>query len=641
MFYKFNYKVFSYFVIFLIFFPILTFGQFLTKDSSNFNNYIYSDNLFNTNFLKQLNTYSLNTNLVYSFKKGALFTGIYDKYNSSIYKSSVNNIKDENYFSLLLDYRLSRLFSSGILIKNSIYSDNRQVNINQASYTNALLFVKFFPINNVSFTSYSGYSNNNQLTEKDYGFLYGLESKISKLTLNDFVIYFNGKYEDEFIDPRKNNYRLANIELINDISEGLQNSFSAFYSSQSKDFYLEADSITQNLFNITNNIQTRKEQYYYLQEKMSFLNYNSPFNFYFGSKVLWRNIDKTTKYIRLQDFSTDLDSEIKDFKLDLFSEFIYTFNNFNINFKASYSEQEEKHFAKKIIGISDLYFEEKNEAEKLLNNKSKQTTLSLSMLYELSSKDILAFSLFHRKLVYDTPSKDNFDDRDELLSMLRINYLRKLTPFFSAFINLEFNFNKIVYIFSQKSANNNVKRIIKLASGGTYKIKNFISVNSAEVIANYVVYDFEDLNPNYKSFSFRQFIFRDSTSLFLDKNIELNNIGHLKLSEQGEFNWKNFSGLPIRFLSEIYTEPIIYYKFNNIKMGVGLRYFELNTYNIKNGKTKLLDTKYSSLAPLSKVYIKASNKLLLEINGRYEFIKNEKKKLSNQTYFYLDLNWKL
>ncbi len=641
MFCRSNLKVFLFFVIILFFNPIFIFGQFFNKDSSNFNNYSYIDNFFTTNFLKQLNTYSLNSNLIYSVKNGKFFAGVYDKYNSTVYKSSFNNIKDENYFSLLLDYRFSTLFSSGILIKNSIYSDNRQVDINQASYTNALLFAKYFPINSVSVTSYSGYSNNNQLSEKDYGYLYGLESKITRYHLSDFEIYFNGKYEDEFIDPRKSNFRLANVEIINDISEGLTNSFSAFFSSHSKDFYLEADSITQNLFNITNNIQTRKEQYYYIQEKMSFLNDNSPFNFYIGSKLFWRNIDKTTKYIRIQNFATNLDSEIKDFKLDLFSEFIFNFNDLIINLKTNYTEQEEKHFAKKISGISDLYFEERNEAEKLLNNKSKQTTISLSTFYDLSTKDIINFSLFHRKLVYDTPSKDNFDDRDELLSMLRINYLRKLTPFFSAFINLEFNYNKIVYIFSQKSANNNIKRIIKLSSGGTYKINNFITVNSAEVIANYVVYDFEELNPNYKSFSFRQFVLRDSTSYAFDKNIEFNNIGHLKLSEQGEFNWKKFSGLPVRFLSEIYTEPIIYYKLKDIKMGIGLRYFELSTYNIKNGKTKLLDTKYSSIAPLSKIYVKASNKLILELSGRYEFITNEKNKLSNQTYFYLDLNWKL
>ena len=71
--------------------------------------------------------------------------------------------------------------------------------------------------------------------------------------------------------------------------------------------------------------------------------------------------------------------------------------------------------------------------------------------------------------------------------------------------------NHIVYIYAEESANNNINRILRLSTGGTYSGANVSSTNSFEVSANYTVYDFEDLVPNYQSYSFRQFTAMDSS----------------------------------------------------------------------------------------------------------------------------------
>ncbi len=641
LFYKFKMKLFFlFFLLIFIVLPVNNNGQFFIKDSSNFSRSDFRQNKLSNNFLKQLNTYSLNTNLIYSINAGNYFVGIKENYISTINKSTYTNIKDENNLLLYGDYRISQLIQPGILLKHAIYSDDRKIDINQASLTNLIVFSKIMPTNKIQLTPYVGYSNNYQLSEKDNGVIYGIDGNINKINLNDIELNFNGKFENEKIDPRENNLRIANLELNNEISEGLFNSFAGYYSQQNKDFYFEPDSATESFFNISNNIQTRKEINYYIQERMNYYFPNSNINFDLGGRITWRDIDKHTRYILVQNLAGNLDSEIKEFKLDLFSSFDIRLDEFLVNLKMNYSEQEEKHFSKRIEGIGDYFFQERNELEKLLNNKAKQTTLTLNGIYNLSPKDFISISLFHRKLVYDTPSEENFDDRDELLTMAKVNYLRKLTPFFNAFINLEININKIVYIFAERSANNNIKRIFKFSAGGMYDVKRLISTNSAEVSSNYIVYDFEELNPNYKSYSFRQFVFRDSTIIKISSLIDFFTSGHLKLSEQGEFNWKDFSGKPLRYLVEVYAEPLFYYKIKNTKFGIGFRYFELSTYNVINGKNKNLDTRYRSIAPLSQIITDINNRLYLEINCRYEFIRNEKNKLTNQTYFYLDLHWK-
>ena len=127
--------------------------------------------------------------------------------------------------------------------------------------------------------------------------------------------------------------------------------------------------------------------------------------------------------------------------------------------------------------------------------------------------------LFHRKLKYDTQSDENFDDRDELLSILRLYYVKGITPFFDLFFNLEGSLNKTVYLFAERSSNNNTRRVIKFSGGGDYKIGILRSKNEAIVSANYTVYDFEELNPNLSSFSFRQLYLKDSTQVKLSKNV--------------------------------------------------------------------------------------------------------------------------
>src|SRR5690606_30952532 len=125
-------------------------------------------------------------------------------------------------------------------------------------------------------------------------------------------------------------------------------------------------------------------------------------------------------------------------------------------------------------------------------NNSIRAAVSILGNFNFSPTDKLSFSLLQNKLRYDTPSKDNFDDRDELLSIARLRYSKMLNPFVETYVNLEGTYNHIVYLFSERSSNNNINRILRLSSGGNYRGKNVTSVNNFEVSANYTVYDFED-----------------------------------------------------------------------------------------------------------------------------------------------------
>ncbi|MFH0736534.1 MAG: hypothetical protein V1773_18075 [bacterium] len=635
-----NHRIYIFLIYFLLSAQSFV-GQIIPRDSSNFSQSVYQQNSLNNLFNKQLNTYILNTDLIFSSRSNNLFWGIKENYSSTINITSFNNVKDEQYFSFITDYRISQLLQPGILIKHSIYSDDRKIDINQASNLNAILYTKIYPINKIQITPYFGYSDNQQVSENNQGLIYGIEGNVNRLKISDINLFSNAKFENEDISPRKNQLRFINFNLENEFDEGLKNNISVYYTSLRRDFYFEPDTVTAAFFKINNNIQTRTESNYYLQERIFYYAPQSNIGFDISGKVSWRDIDKSTRYIYVNNAApSTFDSKINEFRLDFNASLEYRNDFMSSNIRLVYSEQEEKHIAKRINGVSNIFYDERNDLEKQLNNKAKQSTITITNNFSISEKDELSISLFHRKLVYDTPSEKNFDDRDELLTMLRVYYLRSISPFFDFFVNLEGNFNKIVYLFAERSSNNNVKRVIKLASGGYYSGKYFASSNSVEVSANYVVYDFEDLNPTYQSYAFRQFQYRDSTGINLDKNISCVVNGYIKLSEQGDFNWADFSGKPQRFLKEIFTEPKIFYKIKNAKFGIGLRYFELSTYTYTSATNKKLETKYRSIAPLSEITYIIVPKLNIKVNCWYEYIRNEKNNMRTQTYMNIDLQWK-
>ena len=418
--------------------------------------------------------------------------------------------------------------------------------------------------------------------------------------------------------------RLINFNVSNSLENSFFNTATAYYIQQRKDFYFETDSLTAQYFNIKNNLQSRVESNYYLQDRIFYTSGITGINFDLQGRVSWRNIDRDTRYVVPENVTaSSFDSRIEEFKIDMISSAEYRQKSFIGQIKFSITEREEKHFAKRINGANQLIYDDRVNLENQKNNTSQQTNLSLSGNIIFDNKNNLLVSVLHRKLVYDTPSEDNYDDRDELLSIFRVMYLRKFSPVFNMFVNLEGSINHIVYIFSQRSSNNNIRRIIKLSSGGTYSGNNITSSNSAEVSANYTVYDFESLSSSLKSFSFRQFAVKDSTALKINRRTKFLVNGYIKLSEQGDFKWSSFSSRPVRFLEEIYAEPRFSYNWLDLELAVGLRYFSLSTYgyNADGIKTKISD--YKSIGPIAEITLVKSNSIDLRIYGWYEFISTE------------------
>ena len=596
-------------------------------------------NILFSNFNKILNTYYLNTGFNLSGEYSDLSMELNENFRSTYFQSTTKSIRDEQYFNFNTKYRLNNISNIGLSVNSSILSDDRNILLNESNINYFTLFSELNFKGNILFTPFGGYTTNKQLGETDTGPVYGFEGSTENLSFPGFTINSDFNFQNEDISPRKNLLRYLNLSITNPFNPSVTNMINSRYSSARKDFYFPADSVTKAEFDIVNNIESRTESILLAEDRVQYNNFIGDLDLELLGGVNWRTINRDKRYQ-----STELQSpavfntKIEELILSLESTLFYKSSLLDVTFNINIAERDEKHLTIPFPGGDEIFYVERSELEARKNNNSARASLSIAGTYKLSNTERIIFSLYHNKLRYDTPSPENDDDRDELLTILRLRYSKYLSPFFQAFINVEATINPVVYLFASRSSNNNVNRVLRLTAGGYYSGSNVSSLNTFEISANYTVYDFEDLSSSVRSFSFRQFTATDSSRIAISKRFAFVITGYIKLSENADLNWGEFTVRPTRFISEIYSDPKIVLVYNRSQFGLGLRYFSLDTYNYE-GLTKLPDNDYLSIGPLMNIIFNVYSSLYLKIDGWYEFITINKLFEQERANFLMTLNW--
>jgi hypothetical protein len=225
-------------------------------------------------------------------------------------------------------------------------------------------------------------------------------------------------------------------------------------------------------------------------------------------------------------------------------------------------------------------------------------------------------------LKYDTQSETNYDDRDELGYLVylahRFNNLGNLILVTSVDLSLYHT----VYIFSQKSSNNNWNRVIRFSSKGFFEPTGWLrNISSFSVLANYTVYDFQDIVSDIKSYSFRQLNLKDSLIVKFSRHFGTDIYGEIKLYERGELNWSGFTQRPINYFEDKIINTEINYFFNSyITLSGGYRYFVQRRFNYVNGERQF-DNFIRTNGPFAKLLIEWTQNSNIEILGSYDYYK--------------------
>lgn len=630
-------------LITLILIIILSVPLFSQYDGDSTQTYllpVVRQNSISTVFNKELSIYSLSTNVDYSLAIGRFNFNLAEKLHASLLKySGANTTRDENVLRLSGDYKINNYFNPGALVSSKIYSDSRTTDINTAASNFGILFNRSLIEDLVSILPFGGYTEDVQSGISNNGAIYGIQGGIDRTLFSEFLIGSNFIFRNEDISPRKNTLREFTTTIENFIDQGIQNRFFINYHESGRDFFFDSDSLLQNIFGIEKNLQRRNDRIFSFSDEFNYQNVLTNTSINFKVNFSDRIVARTTRYKLPGDlFPTSFDSQIEELKFDLATGIDYTSESIDVKFISSFAERNEKFLLLNPENSNPDYFEQRQKNEGIKNNVASQVFLSLGSIFLISDYDRVDFSISHFKLRYDTPSSENIDERDELLSQLRLRYTRQLNANLSLFAGFDFSYGKLVYILAARSSNNNTNRIFRLNTGYAYSGRRLKNYGTFEILANYMVYDFEDLNPGFKSFSFRQISLVDSAIVVLTKELNFEFSGFYKLSEQGDLKWNDYKIKPSREITELLLLPALSTSIGRFSFKVGLRYYSYFSDVIINGSKKE-ENYYKGVAPLADISALFYDAFMFSLRGWYERIDSKGNERRYLTTLNLSVKW--
>jgi len=571
-------------------------------------------------FDRNLNTYNWMGRLVLDTAVAGTHIGLNQLYTSNVIvvDGSPGSRKklESNQENLLL--QLGRPLSAdiGALVQWSslVYSDRKSVGLSNASIHSLLGGIEFLPIPFVALTPMVGYRWDNQADVRDHGLTTYLAAQTRGIDLDGTRIAGTAQYREDRLDPRKLDSHFARLGAQKYFSATTRDSIEIGVYHTRREFYALADSNIEsrldNVFSFTNLLDYEIDRNFLAT---LFLTVNS------------RGLDKDYRRTAVGSPPGPLfDTRIEEFRLETFLQASYrsTDNRSAGSLRLSHSERNETHSAKPIPNASPgvlILYNERNRQEQTKDNYARRSSLAGTVSFPLSLSDRVSISGAASILRYDTPSDQNFEDRDELLVAASIGTTHRITRSFEAAVTLDGNISHLVYLLKERSANNNINRVLRLSPRTTFRPAGFFTTtNGFEVLANYTVYDFEEEAALVRSFSYRQFGWIDSTTVQFTDRVAFDFFLYLKLYERGQLRWSDFTErLENSFADQTYAAQLRFSPGPRAVFAVGLQYFSQTRYSYTVAG-KQVGSFLRSFGPTCAILWDVGNHGQLSLRGWYE-----------------------
>ncbi len=534
-----------------------------------------------------------------------------ERFHSVLIKSNPNLIRDEQSFSGRAARQIyGNLFGYGVF-RSNYTSDNRQIGLNSVGASD-LLGGLFYATDNDTLLAGGGNKWDRQAGVENSGFAYTLFGSGIFQPVAGSVLVPTLNIHDEQIFPRRNTDRALSVYYKQIFSPQSLIGFTGAYTSQLRDFYFPADSVVQSLFEVTNNIQDRNDD-----RSTVAANILMPvWVFELSGQVSYaqRQVDFTYRYEPHTPTSNLYDTRIRTSNFNLHTDIKTNLDDDTVMVSLEHNERSEAHTVINATAAAPFVAQQMvNQAQ--LNSFGTRNTLSgqLFLHFGHTGLNVTGLASLFR---YNTPSELNYDDRDELTNTLAFTLSRTFSPYLVAGIGGEADLIHMVYIKSQRSANNNRNFVYRLFPSVRYSDQTVSSYNGFEVLANYTVYDYEAFSQVH-SFSFRQASFVDSTSLRVTSRVSLFFLANVKLYTRGELYWSSFSEFPLNYFQDETYWLSLSYTADRYVCGIGYKYLSLTQYNYITARTKEFASQITNSGPTTFITANFSH-LSLELSGWYQ-----------------------
>jgi hypothetical protein len=581
---------------------------------------------------KLFNIYNYYFNLKYNLK--------YDYGNLMINQDYIGNTltgaqkvsRDAEVFNL--EFRNSIFDNIFLLVasNNSLLYNPGSIELNKMERISGLLGLGYNNNEGKFLELQSGIERNTQIGYQSTGLITRIKSGVNNFDMDSYIINFNAGGELLNLDLGRNN---ADFVLQTNISKiyGFKDNINlqVYYRIMDKYNLIKRDSayLFSNNLNLDYSVERRNSNLIMTKLEFNFELINN-LDGMISLDFFKNNVDKGFNRYVQNDMRTSVSQSRNLTKLNLETQVLYHFKRLNQTFGFSYNYESDENTISKINEITAIDFEKLKASSFDLDILSSIARFSSKSIYNLTRFDTLTLNISSSITRYDTPSPRNNSDKDELLSIFNLSFIKSVSDKLNFYLVSEIQLYHFINLKSQLSAYNYWMKTIRLSPGISIKTKTFIMRPQFSILANYVVYDFEGLTQGVKSYSLRQISYNDSIFVKLSRKIGFTSRLDLLYKETGILYWEKFEENPLngnlKFFSRFYLS---YFPDNILMISAGVRYFNLTQTNFSSKAINKIDYKNISIGPEATIKYWISENSEINFTGWYEF-QNINDKLYNQ-----------
>lgn len=226
-----------------------------------------------------------------------------------------------------------------------------------------------------------------------------------------------------------------------------------------------------------------------------------------------------------------------------------------------------------------------------------QAAFHLRWGWKISPADETSLNFSYTKYEYSSPDTTQGIDEDDVRFITDLDYSHRFSPYFLVKLKGNLYLYHQIYIFPTRSANNNWNRIYQFATAFVHQVGDFFeNVYQLKILANYTVYDFEEILPEVRSYLFRKLIFTDTLRLTLSDGLKIQTLYQLEKEDNGTFFKELFAQQVSRELLSHYLDiALIYVRIKGLELSPAVNWYIRKEWNLMNQKNLVRD--YLAFSP--------------------------------------------
>lgn len=514
-------------------------------------------------FRRQLDSFFWNYSTTFARKTQNYAVFFSNNFNSrlNLFDGEVRNMQDENRALLFFDSGLSSRF--GITGEANAYRFSN-TNVKQDYILGGL---SYRPDEVITIKGLAGFMRDERNRLSDSGFMAGLRVDTEPFYAGDFLIRSSLYADYADISPRtyqtyrintesqfdiENFAMLADLQLARNIRESYQ--ASSFFNRETSDFTEAVKTDTTGLqiravFPLFDVLEARLD--------MGFLNNNRTVT----NNPLTDDIEQTlfdTRILR------------QSFNLRFQATLPYENSRFSLGLAYTVGGRDAR-----LINTDDLSDDQARRRTEILQNSNfDQTRFELFTVNNIwiGTRNTTTVSGNISIMNYDTPAI-NKDDRDELFLQGRLSNEHRFSEFFRTRITLAGESVHTVYLFAERSIENNRRQSIRLLPEYTWDPFSWLQIRQQLLVrANYTVEDFEVPGRPKNDQVSREFAINTQADINVAREWWLELSASRSELRIGRLLWDEFREIPTDTLITYNARAMVTHRSGGLITSVGMRY---------------------------------------------------------------------